>query len=135
MLKWLWLLPLLAFGDPWLLYYSWSALGFYGQVAVLLVYPLIGTFIVRSRTTDPGDSAALAMGIVRIAARILMWYPGLICKTLALPFLIPAFERRFSIFIVRQIHARFFGDLNVNLDADGRLQPGDLKPARGRVVK
>jgi UPF0716 family protein affecting phage T7 exclusion len=135
MLKWLFLLPLLAFGDPWLLYYFWSALGFYGQLVVLLIYPLVGTIVVRTRRTKQDEQSVLTVGLVRVAARILLWYPGLICKLLALPLLIPAVERGFAIFVMRQIHARFFGDMNIGIDANGRVQPGGLKQARGRVVK
>jgi UPF0716 family protein affecting phage T7 exclusion len=91
--------------------------------------------IVRSRSNPPDDPLVLTLRVVRLAVRIMLWYPGLLCKIISALLLIPALEKGLSALILRRIHTHFLGGLNVNPGAAGPRDPKGLKPARGRVVK
>ena len=71
----------------------------------------------------------------RLVTRVLVWYPGLLCKLLSALLLVPAIERGLAALVLRKIQAHFLGGLNLNQTVGGPLPPGSLKPARGRVVK
>src|SRR4051812_18245557 len=96
MFKLLFIIPLIALVDPFLLFYwAFPHLNVWSQVGILFVYPLLATLIVRAKKIDEGD---LATSVLRKVTRCFIWYPGPISKFISLLILVlmPAYEKKFA---------------------------------------
>lgn len=142
MFKWLLVLPLIAFVDPFLLYWMWPHLNLWVQVGALIVYPLLASLYSRSRPTQEGD---IFTRPIRIGARIAAWYPGPISKLLSLLLISAPFERALTRWLTQRFQQHILRGINTGTprNAPGAPpftaapEPGDekLKRARGRVVE
>ncbi len=145
MFKLLFVLPVIAFVDPFLLYWMWPHLNFSVQLAALIIFPLVVTILLRSKPISEGE---LFVRPIRFGTRVAAWYPGPISKVLSLLLIVPAIERgvirwatdQFQQHILRGIAPASNGTPGAKTKADSfsaAPRPGDdnLKRARGRVVE
>ena len=153
MFKLLFIIPIIAFIDPFILYWMWPKLNFWVEFGGLIVLPLIISIITTARSTQPGDFFTRP---IRIATKIAAWYPGPICKIIAILLVIPAIERAlirfganlFQQHILRGINTGGMSGIPGMPSMPGMpgnpksspfrspKKPGDdnLKPTRGRIV-
>lgn len=142
MFKLLFVLPLIALADPFLLYWMWPSLSFGVQIGMLIVFPLAVTFYTRSRPIADGE---LFTRPIRFATRVAAWYPGPMSKILALLMVIPSVERlvirlateRFQQHILRGINTGVPTAQPAPKPFSKASLPNDdkLKRARGRVIE
>jgi len=139
MLKWLLVLPLIAFFDPFLLYWMWPHLSLGVKIGALIGYPLFASFVSQSRPIQEGDMFTRPL---RIGVRIAAWYPGPISKFLSIFLLVPSIERALARVAIQRLQQHILRGVNIpqqppSSPVKSAPLPGDekLKRARGRVIE
>jgi len=143
MFKWLLLVPLIAFVDPFLLYWLWPHLHLWVQVVALIIYPLCASVFLRSRGVPEGD---IITRPVRTIARIAAWYPGPISKFVSMFLITPRLERSIVAWATQTFQKHILRGIGSAIPGASGVMPtppfqntalpsdDNLKQARGRVV-
>ncbi|MEI6232346.1 MAG: hypothetical protein WCT04_04805 [Planctomycetota bacterium] len=133
MFKWLLVFPLVAFFDPFLLYWMWPRLNQPAQISLLIVYPILVTLLLKRRPIPEGD---IVTKYVRVGVRVLAWYPGPISKIASFFLVINPIERSIAMWLNQRVQQYILRGINPSPAHTAKSSPADanLKPTRGRVI-
>jgi hypothetical protein len=137
--KWLLILPVVAFIDPFLFYWMmWPHMNTWSLWGFLLGYPLLATLYSRSRPAPEGD---VLLRFLRWLRHVATWYVGPIFKLASFLLLIPPIETAVSRFATRRLQSQILRGMG-GMSARGmgniarpNEAPGNLKETKGRMVE